>query len=245
MAAITVAVLVPQARRHWNWRSGVVALAYAVCLTSFVVATKNTTAANAIFLQGTAPIYLLFLGPWILKEPVRRADWVTVLFVGIGMGMVFWEEGAAQKLAPNPTFGNWCGALSGFAWAATVCGLRWLSKGGQGDSMAPVLMGNCISVLLCLPQLMSMQALAMKDLAPILYLGIFQVGLAYWCLTQAMVKLSALEASLLILIEPALNPLWTWIMHGEKPTMTAMGGGAMIIGSALLKSWHDRKNVVN
>jgi drug/metabolite transporter, DME family len=110
--------------------------------------------------------------------------------------------------------------------------------------MAPVLMGNCISVLLCLPQLVTMPALAMKDWAPILYLGIFQVGLAYWCLTQAMVKLSALEASLLILIEPALNPLWTWIMHGEKPAMTAMGGGAMIIGSALLKSWHDRKNVV-
>jgi len=245
VAGLTVALLLPESRRGWTWRSSLVALAYTVCLTSFVLATKNTTAANAIFLQGTAPLYLVLAGPWLLGEKVRSGDWWTLSTVLVGMVLVFWETTSAQKLAPNPLLGNWLGALSGLGWAATVCGLRWLSKLGEGNSMTPVLIGNCMAVAICLPWMLPIGAVPWGDVWALLYMGIFQVGLAYWCLTQAMSELSALEASLLLMVEPALNPLWTWLAHEERPGGTALAGGALIIGSTLMKSWRDGKNVVN
>ncbi len=245
VAALAVLILLPETRKHWTWRSGVVAIAYAICLTSFVLATKNTTAANAIFLQATAPVYLVLLGPWLLREKVRTSDWTTLAIVCVGMVLVFWDPGEAQALAPSPLLGNWLGALSGLTWALTVCGLRWLSRGQAGSSMTPVLMGNCIGILICLPQMFPLTQIRSNDIWSLAYLGVFQVGLAYWCLTKAMANLGALEASLLIMVEPALNPVWTWWLHGERPTTTAIAGGALIIGSALLKSWRDRKNVLN
>jgi len=245
VAALAVLILLPETRKHWTWRSGVVAIAYAICLTSFVLATKNTTAANAIFLQATAPVYLVLLGPWLLREKVRTSDWTTLAIVCVGMVLVFWDPGEAQALAPSPLLGNWLGALSGLTWALTVCGLRWLSRGQAGSSMTPVLMGNCIGILICLPQMFPLTQIRSNDIWSLAYLGVFQVGLAYWCLTKAMANLGALEASLLIMVEPALNPVWTWWLHGERPTTTAIAGGALIIGSALLKSWRDRKNVLS
>ena len=244
VAAIVVALLLPTSRRSWSWSSGAVAMAYALCLTSFVIATKNTTAANAIFLQGTAPLYLVLLGPWLLQERTRLSDWVTLGLVVAGMALVFGGGNAPQSSAPNPMLGNWLGAFSGLTWALTVCGLRWLSKRGGGNSMAPVLMGNCIAVLFCLSQVLPVREVTGRDWAALLYLGVFQVGLAYWCLTQAMSGLRALEASLLVMIEPALNPVWTWWLHGEQPAPAAVAGGVLIVGSALMKSWQDRKDVL-
>lgn len=247
VAASTISLLIPAARRGWTWRTALVAFAYAICLTSFVLATKNTTAANAIFLQGTAPLYLVLLGPWLLGERVRRSDWLTLGLVALGMLLVFQDPGAEQQLAPNPPLGNALGALSGLAWAGTVCGFRWLAKHGSGDeanSMTSVLLGNLMACVFSLPWMLPTATPTAADVAALFYLGIFQVGLAYWCLTRAMSQLSALEASLLIMIEPALNPVWTWCLHGERPANSAILGGGLIISSALWKSWQDRKNVL-
>ncbi len=244
IAAAAIALLLPGARRSWSWPAALVAIAYAICLTSFVLATKNTTAANAIFLQGTAPLYLVLLGPWLLQEPVRLAEWMTLALVACGMGLVFADTAASQPLAPHPALGNALGALSGAAWAATVCGLRWLGKRQSGNSMAPVLIGNLLAFAFCAPQMWPLPQPSAADTVALLYLGIFQVGLAYWCLTHAMATLPALEASLLIMVEPALNPLWTWLLHRETPSASAIAGGALIIVSALIKSWRDRRNHV-
>lgn len=244
VAALTVAMILPAARKNWTWRTALVAFAYALCLISFVIATKNTTSANAIFLQGAAPLYLVLIGPWLLKEKVQRADWLTFSLIAAGMVLVFWKQNAEQASAPNPELGNLLGAVSGLAWAATVCGLRWLSKREEANAMSPVLMGNCMALIFCLPQMFPLTAIEPRDVAALLYLGAFQVGLAYWFLTRAMSKLPALEAALLVMIEPALNPVWTWLLHGERPSATAIAGGTLIIGSALIKSWHDRKTVL-
>ncbi|MBZ2186207.1 MAG: DMT family transporter [Bryobacter sp.] len=244
IAAAAIALLMPGARRSWSWPAALIAVAYAICLTSFVLATKNTTAANAIFLQGTAPLYLVLLGPWLLQESIHLAEWVTLALVACGIALVFSDTATSQSLAPQPALGNALGALSGAAWAATVCGLRWLSKRQQGNSMAPVLIGNLLAFAFCSPQMWPWPQPSFTDTVALLYLGIFQVGLAYWCLTRAMTTLPALEASLLIMVEPALNPLWTWLLHDETPSASAIGGGALIIVSALLRSWRDHRNHV-
>ncbi len=173
------------------------------------------------------------------------ADWVTLVLVATGMVLVFAGTTPPQALAPNPGLGNLLGVFSGAMWAGTICGLRWLGKLGEGNAMAPVLLGNSLAVLICAPQMFPLPALPVGDIFALLYLGTIQIGLAYWCLTRAVARLSALEASLLIMIEPALNPVWTWLLHGERPAMLSIGGGGLILFSALLKSWRDRKNVLN
>jgi len=244
IAALTVALLIPSSRKNWTWPAAAVSISYALCLVTFVHATKNTTAANAIFLQGTAPLYLVLLGPWLLKERARLADWWTILLVGLGMLLVFRDQPSSLGLSPNPALGNLLGAASGACWAATVCGLRWLSKRKETNPMTPVLMGNSLAALMTLPQALPIPAISPQDWIALFYLGIFQIGLAYWCLTFAMNHLNALEASLIIMIEPALNPVWTWLFQGERPSNTAILGGSLIVVAALAKSWHERKSML-
>ncbi|WP_031500642.1 DMT family transporter [Bryobacter aggregatus] len=248
VAALTIAVILPGSRRNWTWRTLLVGLFYGLCLVSFVLATKNTTSANAIFLQGTAPIYLVILGPWLLGEKNRSADWATLALILVGMAGIFWQSSASQRLAPDPALGNFYGAFSGVAWAATVCGLRWLGRsGGAGretDPMSPVLAGNLIAFALCAPMLFPVQAFPVADVLAIFYLGTIQIGVAYWLLTKAIQRLSALEASLLIMLEPALNPLWTWLLHDELPSSMALAGGGLIVGATFMKSWQSRNNML-
>ena len=244
VAAVAIAALLPESRRNWTWRSALVALAYSICLLTFVLATKNTTAANAIFLQGTGPLYLVLLGPWLLKELIKPGDYLSLALIAVGMVLVFWDNQTAQRLAPNPALGNFLGAISGLAWACTVCGLRWLAKLGEGNSMAPVLIGNLFALVFCAPGFFPIAQIEIRDIWALLYMGVVQVGVAYWLLTRAMAKLPALEVSLLMMLEPALNPLWTWLVHDEIPTISAMVGGTLIIGATSVKSWLSRDSVV-
>lgn len=231
VAAVALLALVPQARRRWTWSVGLVSLAYAGTLSLFVLANKLTTAANAIFLQSTGPLYLLFLGPLILHEPARRRDLIPLSVMALGLLCFFLGDQSPQRTAPNPWAGNILGALSGLTWALTLAGLRWFGKQGSG-STAAVAAGNVIAFCCCLPGAISTQfAPTVTDLAIIAYLGVFQIGLAYWMLTRAVTRLPALETSMLVLLEPALNPLWTWLVHGEQVGPLAMAGGLAILGA--------------
>ena len=133
VAAVVLLAVLPEARRGWSWRLVPVGAAYAATLVLFVLATRLTTAANAIFLQSTAPLYLLLLGPWLLREPVRRSDLVYVLAVAGGMALLFLGTEQALATAPDPHRGNLLGVASGLAWALTVTGLRWLGRSGEGN----------------------------------------------------------------------------------------------------------------
>ncbi len=230
IAAAAIAALLPGARKLGSRRVWLVGLVYALTLVLFVTATKLTTAANAIFLQSGAPIYLLLLGPWLLKEPVRKSDWAVLAGIAVGMMLVFAAEQQPLASAPNPVLGNWLAAATGVTWALTVAGLRWVGKAGE-DAMAPVLAGNMLAALLCVVPMWPLPALALADLLALLYLGLFQIALAYWCLAKAVRGLGALEAALLVMLEPALNPFWTWAMHGERPAGLALVGGGFILAA--------------
>lgn len=244
IAAGSLLLFLPAARRGWNRRVIPPAAAYAATLVLFVLATKLTTAANSIFLQATAPLFLLPLSPLLLKERIRRTDVLFILPVALGLSLFFVGRERAVATAPDPVTGNILAAFSGLAWALTILGLRWLGRqsAGKGASLAPVVLGNLIAAGACLPMAMSGLSVSMADLGILVFLGVFQVGLAYVCVTHAMVHVPAFEASAVLLAEPALNPVWTWIVHGERPSAWAITGGVLILGATLASAWyHSRK----
>jgi drug/metabolite transporter (DMT)-like permease len=236
IAALALMLLVPAARRGWTWRLWPVAVTYAATLVLFVLATRLTTAANAIFLQSTAPLYLLLLAPLLLHEPIHRGDLLFIAAVAIGMALVLLGSDRAAATAPNPALGNRFGAGAGLAWALTVSGLRWIGRHGAENASTPaVAAGNGIAFLICLPMALPVERLAAADLAVLLYLGVFQIGLAYFFVTRAIRYVPAFEATAVLLLEPALNPLWTWLVHREQPGWQAIAGGAVIIAATLKK----------
>ncbi|HJT86599.1 MAG TPA: DMT family transporter [Bryobacteraceae bacterium] len=242
VASIALIAALPEARRGWSWRILPVAAAYAATLISFVLATRLTTAANAIFLQDTAPLYVLLLGPWLLAEPVRRADLVYMLAIGCGMALFFVSAPPAAATAPDPARGNLVALASGIAWALTITGLRWLARAGEGNaSMATVTLGNLLAFVIALPLALPVRAAGPSDVGVILYLGIFQIGLAYVFLTRGIRHVPAFEATAVLLLEPAMNPIWTWLVHGEKPGAWALAGGAIILSATLANTWRQAR----
>jgi drug/metabolite transporter (DMT)-like permease len=232
VAAIVIAVFSPQARRGWTWHVLPIGACYASVLILFVRATKLTTAANAIFLQSTAPLYLLLLGPWLLAERLRLRDVMFASAVAAGMVLMFLRPEAVAPTAPDPVQGNIFGALSGLAWALALTGLRWLGKGSDGPPLPAVVVGNAIAFIVCMPAALPVSATQI-DLAVILYLGTVQIGLAYACLTRGLRQVPAFEASALLLLEPALNPIWAWLLHAERPGGLALAGGVVILAAIL------------
>jgi drug/metabolite transporter (DMT)-like permease len=241
IAALALLALLPAARRGFTLRAAGVGLAFAASLVLFVSATKLTTSAAAIFLQSTAPLYVLLLGPWLLRERASRSDLVLMLPVAAGLVLVFLGTGAAVRTAPDPLRGNVLALLSGVTWALAIMGLRWMSERPGSSPMAAAAMGNVFAAILCLPFLRPLSLVPAGDWMVLGYLGVFQVALAYFFLTGGVRGLPALEAALLLLVEPALNPLWAWIVHGESPSALALAGGGLILGATAVKAWVDAR----
>ena len=231
VAAVTLLLLVPATRRGWGWRPALLGVAYAATLILFVTANKLTTSANTIFLQATSPVYLLLLGPLFLKEPVRPRDFWVVAAVLAGLMLFFVGNEAPAVTAPDPARGNLLALLSGVSFAVTIAGLRWLSRGSEHAGIATVAIGNVIAFFWGLPFALPVLSATPMDWMVILYLGAIQIGLAYACLTRGLREVPALEASLLLMVEPVLNPVWAWLVHGERPSHWALLGGALIIGA--------------
>jgi len=248
IAVLTILALLPEARRRWTASTWIIGSIYAATMILFVSATKLTTAASAIFLQAAAPLYLLLLGPWLLKEPVRRQDIFFMAAIGAGFCLFFVEADRAVASAPNPPLGNLFGALSGLAWALTVVGLRWAARGGHAGetgqaTVGPVIVaGNMIAFSVCLPLALPFGAAAPSDWLVLAYLGVFQIGIAYCLLASGLRHLPALDASLLLMLEPVLNPIWAWLIHGERPGVWSAAGGAIILTATAGKTiWDGRR----
>jgi drug/metabolite transporter (DMT)-like permease len=244
IATVTVFLLAPAARRGWSWRSLVVGITYAATLVLFVLANKLTTSANTIFLQSTAPLYLLLLGPWLLKEPITREDIIFMLLVAVGFAFFFVGTEPPVATAPNPFLGNVLAAVSGLTWALTIVGLRWISArpgADPGAATAAVVSGNLVAFLICLPFALPILHSSVRDWFLVSYLGVFQIGVAYILVTTAITRISALEASVLLLVEPAFNPIWSWLIHGERPGPWALLGGIIILGATTTKAIVDAR----
>ncbi len=229
-------------------RAMLVGVAYASTLIAFVLANKLTTSALAIFLQSSAPIYVLLLAPLLLKERVRARDLVFLLAIGAGVACLFQDNPPPQATASNPGLGNQLGLYSGFAWALTMIGLRWLARGGgsSASSLEAVVAGNTLACVVCLALAGARGELTLSQAGTnswllVAYLGVFQIGLAYTLVTRAVRHLEAFEVSVLLLVEPVLNPLWAFVFQGERPGLWANLGGALILAATIVKSWWDAR----
>lgn len=244
IAAVAIWLMAREARRGWGPRVPAVAVAYAATLTLFVLANRLTTSANTIFLQSTAPLYLALLGPWLLREPTRRQDLALMAAVAVGLGLFFLGTDLPAATAPDPARGNVLALASGFFWALTVCGLRWMGSGGgaRGSAATAVVAGNAIAFAVALPFALPFGTHSASAWGLIAYLGVFQIALAYVFVTRGLQAIPALEASLILLVEPVLNPIWAWIFHGERPGPWALVGGVVILGATTLKGWVDARS---
>jgi drug/metabolite transporter, DME family len=239
IAAVALMVMLPAGRRLGSPRLWLVGAAQAGTLVCYAVANKLTTAANAIFLQSAAPLYLLLLSPLLLRETVRRRDLVFLAAMLGGMALLLAGEDQASAVATDPVRGNLLAITSGVFWALTILGLRWLERGraaGEGLAASAVVAGNTIAFAVTLPLALPLGETQPLDWGLIVYLGVVQIGLAYLMLTRAMGEVPALEASLLLLLEPVLTPLWAWAAHGERPSGWALVGGGVMLAATVART---------
>jgi DME family drug/metabolite transporter len=239
IAFVALIALVPETRVRWTPRIWLAGIAYCGALLFFVLATKLTSAANAIFLQAAAPLYVLILSPWLLKERLRASDFVLMSALGCGLALAFLGQPTQSATAPNPALGNLLGSLSGVSWGLTIIALRSMSRGNDSTAgIRTAAAGNLITFLVCLPVALTFPAHAeVSDWVALLYLGIFQVALAYVILIRGISKVPAVESSALLLAEAALNPVWAWVFAGEVQPTLAVAGGAVILSAMLANLW--------
>lgn len=244
VAAIALFLLMPEARRRPSLKVMAVGFSYASTMILFVQSNKLTTAASTIFLQSTAPLYVLLLSPWLLQEKVRPRDLVYMAVLGAGLGLFFVGLDPVSATAPNPLLGNLLALLSGVFWATTIMGLRALGRrAAEGGSLGPAsaLWGSVLAFALCLPPALPLTQSRPVDWLLVGFLGVFQIAIAYIFLLRGIENVRALEASLLLLLEPVLNPVWAWLAHGERPGAWSLTGGAIILLSTVVKSWIDTR----
>jgi drug/metabolite transporter (DMT)-like permease len=211
------------------------AVGYAACTVTFCTATKLTTAANAILLQYTAPVWVALFGAWLLREPATRADWWTIVLVLAGMTLFF-----ADGLDVTAVLGNSIAVLSGVCFAAMTIALRRQKDGSPVES---IILGNLLAFFIGLPWIVRAPALSAAGWAALITLGVVQLGVSYWLYARAIRHVTALEAVLIPVIEPILNPVWVLLTLGERPTLLALLGGVIVLAAVTWRALHSLRRV--
>lgn len=228
IAALLIGVVFRKNVIYANGFAIINALFYAAVLILFVIATKATTAANAIFLQSTAPIYVLIFEPLINKTKYEKMNIITIIVCFLGMFLFFMGE-----LSPGHLQGNIVALAAGVAFAAFFLGMR---KNKNEYQFSSIFYGNVLVALICFPFALEIEALTVPDVWMVSFLGIFQIGLAYISFTYGLRRVLAIEASMISLIEPVFNPIWVFIGYNEIPSETAIIGGVIIISAITIRT---------
>ena len=228
-AAVVFAVIFRKQVFYANLFTFINAVFYAAVLILFVISNKLTTAANAIFLQYTAPIYVLIFEPILNKTKYEKINIITIIICFLGMLLFF-----MGKISPGDMTGKIAALLSGVAVAAFMLGMRKNKKEYQFSS---IFYGNILVFLFCIPYMFDMKSLSLNNFLMVSYLGIFQIGVAYIIFSYGLKRILAIEASLLSMVEPVLNPVWVFLGYGESPSFMAITGGLIIITAIMTRTF--------
>ena len=198
----------------------------------YVLATRQTTAANAIFIQYTAPIYVALFGIWFLHERATAVDWLTMTAIGMGM-FLFFQDG----FATDSYWGNFYAFLSSISFAAFMLCMR---KQKDGSTTESVLLGNILAALIGLPFLLQEHPTAL-EWSGMLLMGVVQTGIPFVLLALAIKHITAVESILIQTLEPILNPIWVFMIVGETPTLLAVIGGFIVVAAVVWRAlWATR-----
>ena len=226
IAVVIILIYIKKPRFTWSFPQLAAVFAYALVVITFVAANKYTTAANAILLQYTAPIYAALFGALILKEKPKLPDWITIA-VTLGGMLLFFIDG----LDTRGVWGNVLAAISGIGFGFFPVFMRMQKDGSPIES---VLLGNIITAVIGVPFLFT----AMPDGAGwlnLFILGTFQLGVSYILYSIAIKQVTALESSLITVVEPILNPIWVGLFMGEKPGIFSVIGGIIVLSAITIR----------
>ena len=222
-----ILVFLRRPRFTWSFAQIAGAVCYAACMIAFVSANKLTTAANAILLQYTAPLYAAVLGWVFLKEKAHALDWVTMAVVIGGMLLFFMDS-----LTLGGMQGNLLAMLSGVFFAGAMVCFRAQK---DGSSLESILLSHGITLVVSIPFLWQ-GAPSLAGWGALAFLGVFQIGLPSLLLAHGMKHVTAVQSLLTAVLEPLFNPVWVFLVLGERPGPRAMVGGVVILVAVTARS---------
>jgi drug/metabolite transporter (DMT)-like permease len=189
------------------------------------MAVKLTTVANAIFLQFTAPIYLLILEPVFLKTKFEKKNLIALIFCFLGMTLFFFG-----KLEWTGIQGNLLAICSGISFALFTLFLKWKKQIHQRkNTMIYIVVGNILVCIFCFPLILNNLIIDLTQALILLYMGIFQIGISYIIFNEGIKYISATESMIIAMLEAILSPIWVFIGIGEVPTVYAIAGSLIIM----------------
>ncbi|GAB6036739.1 DMT family transporter [Fundidesulfovibrio butyratiphilus] len=228
IAAVYLFLALGLPRIRPSWPLAGAALCMGTTMVLFVCATRLTTAANAVLIQYMAPVWVAAVAPRFLGEPTLRRDWVIMAVAFVGMTFFFWGEVSATG-----QLGNLLALASSVTFAGVPLFLRRMPGGDQAEAL---LLGNVLAAAVCLPFALEGPGPSATGWLWLLVLGIFQIGIPYQLYAKAVRQLRALEASVIPIVEPVFNPIWVYLVLGERPSAGAMAGGAIVLGAATVQA---------
>ena len=223
MVALGVYALFLLATHHkLKWNRWIFVGAMAICATNllFAMANKMTTAANSIVLQYTSPIFVILISVLFLHKRIQRIDVLACITVMSGVLCFFLES-----LGGGHIMGDLIALLSGFTYAVVF----FMQDMPDGDPMSSLFWGTVISIIVGLPFLSGQPALDAKAIVSVLFLGAFQMGLAFIFLLIGLRSVEPITASLISGIEPVLNPTLVAVFYGEYMGVLSLTGAAIVI----------------
>jgi drug/metabolite transporter (DMT)-like permease len=204
-------------------------MAYALTMICFVIANKLTASANAILLEYSAPVWAALLGWFLIKE---RPHWEHWLALGLVMGglFLFFKDG----LAGGSLLGDGIAVFAGISFGANSVFMRMQKEGNPSDTM---LCAHIITTLICLPFFFIFPPVfTVQNICSILFMGIIQIGCASLLFAYGIKRVPAVQAMLTAMAEPILNPVWVLLITGEKPALSALIGGSVIVTAVLIST---------
>ena len=220
-AAVVLLIYIKKPKLYWNRYFFAGVLAYSMMVILYVISIRLTTAANAIFLEFTAPLYVVVFGYFLLNERINRFDIFAMVIIFLGMGLFFMDE-----LSFYGFWGNILALLAGVCLALVTV----LIRKEKESAFEIVFFGNALTTIICLPfVIQGFSSTTQVDWFIIFGLGIFQLGIPYLLYTTALKYVSALDAILVGMLEPVFNPIWVYIFVGEAMGEWAFIGAALVI----------------
>ena len=230
---IVVFRALPKMERGPHFKVAIVA--YSLVTTLFVVSNTLTTAANAIVLQYTAPIFACLFLFFIFKKPLPKSDIIATVIIFLGIG-IFFLDSLTLQVSTSMTVGNTLAVASG-----AFFGLQAIVIGHTNQPRNVFTFGNILNVLIALPFILMTPLLPLSDLLIIIFLGVFQIGVSYLLFSYAVPRVTPLELLLIPAMEPILNPIWVFLFDGQTPSFLAIFGGIIIIVTIVVWSVYKEK----